>query len=369
MQAETARQHLLEAGVPDDSIKVEDASRASTDRAHLDALPDEDRHAYEEGIQRGGFLVTVHADGDYDEDAVRVLEETPAMDFDERQNQWRASGWAGYRPAQSGQSIGSGSSATAPLSESTANDNRTGSASIGTAATGAVLEPGTAASGGENNPATTTAVPRTDVGEQSMSTAGTASASDPAGLATTATSASGVGLDLATPITGEALQATATQVMAKRAFREDRGYKRVRSYAYEQPTAPAPLPVDQQVTTTPAMEPVPVTSDLLLPEEGLRVEATGDRNQREAAQRRPKPMTSGARRTRQAVGPIAAILGLIAVAAAAIWTARSRNRGSVQPTPDLYRVVEDEESDQLRPGEIIPHDVAYDADLARTRNT
>lgn len=371
-QAETARQRLLEVGVPDDSIKVEDASRAPADRAHLDALPDEDRQAYEEGIQRGGFLVTVHADGDYDEDAIRVLEETPALDFEERQGQWRASGWTGYQPPQSDQSIGPGASAATPLAtESTANDNRTDVASDGLAATGAALQSGTGATRGKKRggkkAASITAMPESDVGEQPRSIGG-ASASLPTGAASTAAGGSTVGLDMATPSTAQASQPSALQVPARRAIREDRGSKRVRSYAYEQPTVPAPLPVDQQVTAMPAEEPVPVANNLLLSENALRADATGDRMRREAVESRSTPTMSDERRATQAVGPIAVLLGLIAVAAAAIWAARSRNRRRAQTSPDLYRAAEVEESEQLRPGEIIPHEATYDGGQAPSRD-
>lgn len=368
-QAETARQRLLEVGVPDDSIKVEDATRAPADRAHLDALPDEDRQAYEEGIQRGGFLVTVHADGAYDEDAIRVLEETPALDFEERQSQWRASGWTGYQPPQSGQSIGPGASAATPLAtESTANDNRTDVASDGPAATGAALQSGTGATSGKKRggkkAASSTAMPESD--EQPKSIGG-ASASRPTGAASTAAGGRTIGSDMATPSTAQASQPSAMQVPARRAIREDRGSKRVRSYAYEQPTVPAPLPVDPQVTALPAEAPMRVANNRLLSANALRADATGDRIQREAVERRSTPTMSDARRATQAVGPLAAILGLMAVAAA-IWAARSRNRRRAQTSPDLYRVVEVEESDQLRPGEIIPREATYDGRQAPSRD-
>ncbi|WP_375383521.1 YsnF/AvaK domain-containing protein [uncultured Sphingomonas sp.] len=56
-------------------------------------LPDEDRHTYEEGVRRGGFLLTADVSEEQVEEAVRVLEEADTVDIDERSNQWRQSGW------------------------------------------------------------------------------------------------------------------------------------------------------------------------------------------------------------------------------------------------------------------------------------
>ncbi|WP_267382448.1 MULTISPECIES: YsnF/AvaK domain-containing protein [unclassified Sphingomonas] len=56
-------------------------------------LPDEDRHTYEEGVRRGGFLLTADVGEEHIDDAVKVLEEADTVDIDERSNQWRQSGW------------------------------------------------------------------------------------------------------------------------------------------------------------------------------------------------------------------------------------------------------------------------------------
>ena len=57
-------------------------------------LPDEDRHTYEEGVRRGGFLLTADVSDDQVDDAVRVLEESNSIDVDDRSKQWREQGWA-----------------------------------------------------------------------------------------------------------------------------------------------------------------------------------------------------------------------------------------------------------------------------------
>ncbi len=56
-------------------------------------LPDEDRHTYEEGVRRGGFLLTADVDEDHVDEVVRVLEEADTVDIDDRAGEWRSSGW------------------------------------------------------------------------------------------------------------------------------------------------------------------------------------------------------------------------------------------------------------------------------------
>lgn len=56
-------------------------------------LPDDDRHTYEEGVRRGGYLLTGEV-GDHEvDDAVRILEEASTVDIDDRANSWKSSGW------------------------------------------------------------------------------------------------------------------------------------------------------------------------------------------------------------------------------------------------------------------------------------
>ncbi|WP_375390516.1 YsnF/AvaK domain-containing protein [uncultured Sphingomonas sp.] len=57
-------------------------------------VPDEDRHTYEEGIRRGGFLLTADVDDTNVDAAVRVLEESDSIDVDDRSQEWRSSGWS-----------------------------------------------------------------------------------------------------------------------------------------------------------------------------------------------------------------------------------------------------------------------------------
>jgi uncharacterized protein (TIGR02271 family) len=105
--AEAAKARLNAARVDADHVHLHDKSSAGyresgysshEDRGFWDSVknafaPDEDRHAYEEGVRRGGTLLTADVDDDCVDEAVRVLEEANSIDIDDRSNQWRSSGW------------------------------------------------------------------------------------------------------------------------------------------------------------------------------------------------------------------------------------------------------------------------------------
>ena len=57
--------------------------------------PGEDRHVYEEGIRRGGTLLTATVHDDDADKAVDILDNANSIDIDGRANDWKASGWAG----------------------------------------------------------------------------------------------------------------------------------------------------------------------------------------------------------------------------------------------------------------------------------
>jgi len=62
-------------------------------------VSDEDRNAYGEGVRRGGFMLCAEVDSDEDADSIiQVLEQTSAVDMDQRQQDWRSEGW---QPASS----------------------------------------------------------------------------------------------------------------------------------------------------------------------------------------------------------------------------------------------------------------------------
>ena len=98
-KAEEARERLLEEGVPEDAIHVypgvavEGSSRgvsaydAARDEggfwaalAHI-FMPDRDRHAYPEGMSRGGATLTVTLDAAHVEQVASILERLGAVDM------------------------------------------------------------------------------------------------------------------------------------------------------------------------------------------------------------------------------------------------------------------------------------------------
>jgi uncharacterized protein (TIGR02271 family) len=65
-------------------------------------MPDEDRYTYAEGLNRGGYLVTVtNVPMGLYEQALDILDDEGAIDIDERAESWRSEGWTGYSPSDS----------------------------------------------------------------------------------------------------------------------------------------------------------------------------------------------------------------------------------------------------------------------------
>ena len=61
-------------------------------------MADEDRHAYGEGLRRGGFLLCVATAGD-EARIVEILDREGAVDMDARQGDWELEGWDPARAA------------------------------------------------------------------------------------------------------------------------------------------------------------------------------------------------------------------------------------------------------------------------------
>lgn len=137
-EADAAAARLAEAGYNRDSVAVhaassgELASSASSDADSSEGkslfesigdffMPDEDRYAYQEGLRRGGAVLTVSAaDADFDR-VSDLLEEAGSVDLDTREREWRSQGWSGYdastaRTATAATSAGSASADAAGAS-------------------------------------------------------------------------------------------------------------------------------------------------------------------------------------------------------------------------------------------------------------
>ena len=94
-EAEAAKERLSSA-VDVESAKIIDQQQEGSSLGSM-GISDEDRHAYGEGIRRGGFLLCAEVDNDEDAgEIVRILEQTSSVDLDDRQNSWRSEGWAPF---------------------------------------------------------------------------------------------------------------------------------------------------------------------------------------------------------------------------------------------------------------------------------
>lgn len=69
-------------------------------------MPHEDRHAYEEGVRRGGYLLCATVEENQADEICSMLDGSGAVDFDQRQESWRSEGWSGYEPGSD--ELGSG---------------------------------------------------------------------------------------------------------------------------------------------------------------------------------------------------------------------------------------------------------------------
>ncbi len=114
--ARFAREQLLRSGLNDEDVRVvsQDLSASSVDSdVHQDKgvwesikdffVGDDDRPVYSEGLRRGGYLLTARVDDELSDEAISTLEQTNAVDLDERAEQWRSEGWS-TDPYESGES-------------------------------------------------------------------------------------------------------------------------------------------------------------------------------------------------------------------------------------------------------------------------
>jgi uncharacterized protein (TIGR02271 family) len=109
--ASRARDRLVELGLPSDDVRViyqnESGERAGAEGKGLwesikDFFTGDDdyRATYEEGIRRGGHLLTARVDEQYADEVIVLLENSDAIDLDRRAQEWRAEGWTGAATAE-----------------------------------------------------------------------------------------------------------------------------------------------------------------------------------------------------------------------------------------------------------------------------
>src|SRR5919112_387353 len=96
-EAEAAKSRLQMASIDTDRVRIIDKSSSGSSSGSSETgerkgffasltdmfMPDEDRHAYGEGISRGGYLLCAEVDEDQADEACRILDQSNSVDFDE----------------------------------------------------------------------------------------------------------------------------------------------------------------------------------------------------------------------------------------------------------------------------------------------
>ncbi len=102
--AESHRRQLEALGIPSSDITiVEGADESEPNRAYEEKgffesigdfiMGEEDQHVYNEGLRRGGYLLTARVGADHYDQAMVALDTDEAVDMDERADTWRSEGW------------------------------------------------------------------------------------------------------------------------------------------------------------------------------------------------------------------------------------------------------------------------------------
>jgi len=104
--ANRARRRLLDLGLASRDVQVigQDASdeRAAADHKGMwEGIKDfftgdgDDRATYEEGMRRGGQVLTARVEDEDADDVLAALNDSDAVDLDQRAQEWRSAGWTG----------------------------------------------------------------------------------------------------------------------------------------------------------------------------------------------------------------------------------------------------------------------------------
>lgn len=129
LAAEQARKRLANIGISSGMISITELSGSTQARSPAEAqtvwekvkqlvLPPQDRIEYEEGIRRGGSLLSAAVDDAEADRAIEALEECHPIDMDQRRGEWLKAGWSGERsPASAARASGSAREEVIPVAE------------------------------------------------------------------------------------------------------------------------------------------------------------------------------------------------------------------------------------------------------------
>ena len=107
-------------------------------------VPDDERTTYEEGVRRGGSVLTVRAEESNFDAVSDVLEEAGAVDLDTREAEWRSQGWSGQSETLATTGAGMAGSAGSTTGSIVGSTVGAGSMTGGTATGGAGYAAGSA---------------------------------------------------------------------------------------------------------------------------------------------------------------------------------------------------------------------------------
>lgn len=118
--ARLAREQLLGRGVDDDDVRIVSHGLSRTEASAEEKglwesikdffVGEDDQPMYSEGLRRGGYLLTARVDDTTSDEAIEILEQSNAVDMDQRSEQWRSEGWMDTTPpsSMSGYAAGAG---------------------------------------------------------------------------------------------------------------------------------------------------------------------------------------------------------------------------------------------------------------------
>ena len=214
--ADKAMADVVAAGVPSNMVSIVEGHSAATAGTTTSGAqeegfwgsvknlfaPEEDKHAYAEGLSRGGYLLTAHVMEAHYDRVLDILDHEGAVDMNERETQWRSEGWTGTNAGMTSTAAGYGTA---------------GTTTTGTTNTGMMS-------------GQTSTAAATPVGAMETSTARTGTGLGTTGLGTTGRTGTGVGAE-----EGTIQLAEETLRVGKRDV--NHGRVRLRSYIVEKPVS------------------------------------------------------------------------------------------------------------------------------------
>ncbi|PZX14197.1 uncharacterized protein (TIGR02271 family) [Palleronia aestuarii] len=131
--ADAAVERIVAEGVSRSDIRVvagDDTAKETSykeDKGFFEALgdffmPDEDRHAYAEGLSRGGYLVSLNTTDANRDRILDILDDEGTVDMDAREESWRSEGWEGRQTGYEQPAMATGGAETPLMSDEIAGE-------------------------------------------------------------------------------------------------------------------------------------------------------------------------------------------------------------------------------------------------------